>query len=373
MSGTSLDGVDAAVLVTDGERIAGFGPTAYRPYAASERRVLRAALGRWPGEPGVAEAARVVEAAHVELLRGLPGEVVGFHGQTAAHEPPRSVAGGRGTHQLGCGDRLARALGRPVAWDFRSADVAAGGEGAPLAPAYHLACARWAGLTGPVAFLNLGGVSNLTWLDPAAEGPGAMLAFDAGPAGAPIDDLVARRTGAAFDEGGRLAAAGRPDEAVVEALLGRDLLRRAPPRSYDRGDFADLEGAVADLDDADAAATLTEAVAACVAAALAWCPARPSRLLATGGGRRNPAVMDALRRRTGLPVEPVDAIGLDGDMLEAQAFAFLAVRVLRGLPLSHPSTTGVPRPTPGGRVGRPDAWVGAPRRRVGEAAREARP
>ena len=356
MSGTSLDGVDAAVIVTDGERIEGFGPTAYRPYAEGERAALRAALGRWPGEPGVEAAARVVERAHAEVMAGLPGEVAAFHGQTLAHEPPRSVPGGRGTHQAGDGARLARALGRPVVWDFRSADVAAGGEGAPLAPAYHLACARRAGLAEPVAFLNLGGVSNLTWLDPRAEAPeapGTLLAFDAGPANAPLDDLVAARLGQPRDEGGRLAARGRADEGVIEALLARDLLARPPPRSFDRGDFSDLARLVAPLANADAAATLTAAVAACVARGLAHCPSRPSRLLVTGGGRRNGAMMAALAERTALPVAPVEALGLDGDMLEAQAFAFLAARALRGLPLSFPGTTGVPRPTPGGRVDRP--------------------
>ena len=350
MSGTSMDGVDAAVLVTDGERIEGFGPSAYRPYSEAEREALRRALGRWPGEAGVEDAAAVVEAAHAEVMAPLPGAVAAFHGQTLAHEPH-----GRGTHQVGDGVRLAVALGRPVVWDFRSADVAAGGEGAPLAPAYHLACARWAGLGEPAAFLNLGGVSNLTWLDPRAgapEAPGALVAFDAGPANAPLDDLMAARRGAARDEGGRLASTGTADEGVIDALLAREALGRPPPRSFDRGEFADLVGRVAGLSDADAAATLTAAVAACVAHGLGFCPSRPSRLLVTGGGRRNAAMMAALSERTGLPVEPVEALGLDGDMLEAQAFAFLAARVLRGLPTSFPSTTGVRAPVVGGRVHR---------------------
>ena len=344
MSGTSMDGVDAAVLLTDGEAIHGFGPSAHRPYATGERAAIAAALGRWPEEPGVAEAARLVEAAHAEAVDGLPGEVVAFHGQTLAHEPR-----GRGTHQAGDGARLAARAGRTVVWDFRTADVAAGGEGAPLAPLYHHACALWAGIREPVAVLNLGGVSNLTWLDPH-DPPDAMLAFDAGPANAPLDDLVAERLGLAHDEGGGLAASGRPDERVVEAALDRDALRRPPPRSFDRGDFADLGPAVAHLADADAAATLVEVVAACVAGGLGACPTRPRRLLVTGGGRRNGAMMAAVARRAGVSAEPVEAVGLDGDMLEAQAFAHLAARVLRGLPLSFPGTTGVPAPTAGGRV-----------------------
>ena len=361
MSGTSLDGVDAAVLVTDGERVEAFGPTAYRPYRDAERAALRAALGRWPGQQGVAGAAAVVEAAHAEIMGPLPGAVAAFHGQTLAHEPARSRPHGRGTHQAGDGARLAEALGRTVVWDLRSADVAAGGEGAPLAPAYHHACARWAGLREPVAFLNLGGVANLTWLDPRAEAPeapGALLAFDAGPANAPLDDLMARRRGAACDEGGALASRGTPHEGVIAALLARDLLARPPPRSFDRGDFAGLVDAVEALGDAVAAATLTHAAAACVAAGLAACPAPPARLLVTGGGRRNAAAMAALGERTGLAAEPVEALGLDGDMLEAQAFAFLAVRVLRGLPTSFPGTTGVRAPVSGGRVDRPGARAG---------------
>ena len=358
MSGTSLDGVDAAVLVTDGERIEAFGPSAYRPYAEPERAVLRRALGRWPGEPGVDAAAVVVLAAHAEALAPMPGEMVAFHGQTLAHEPPRTHRTGRGTHQAGDGARLAAALGRPVAWDFRSADVAAGGEGAPLAPAFHHACARWAGLGEPVAFLNLGGVGNLTWLDPRAErpgAPGALLAFDTGPANAPLDDLVAARLGRRRDEGGRLAAGGAIAQRVIEALLSRDLLARPPPRSFDRDDFADLGGLVADLSDADAAATLTAAAAACVARGLEACPSRPSRLLVTGGGRHNATMMAMVAELCGVPAEPVESVGLDGDMLEAQAFAFLAARALRGLPLSFPGTTGVPAPTAGGRVSRPPA------------------
>lgn len=352
MSGTSLDGVDAAVIETDGERIAGFGESAYRPYSEDERAVLRAALGRWPGEPGVDEAARVVEAAHAALLSGFDDiALVGFHGQTLAHAPKE-----RGTHQAGDGARLAEALGRPVAWDFRSSDVALGGEGAPLAPFFHFACAKWIGADAPLAFLNLGGVGNLTWVNPAAARPeeeGALLAFDTGPANAPIDDLIRARRGQARDEGGALAAAGTPDEAIVAAFLEAPYFYRMPPKSLDRNDFADLSGAVAALDDADAAATLADCAAAAVAAGLAHCPAPPARLLVSGGGRHNAALMARLAARTGLDPAPVEAVGLDGDMLEAQAFAFLAVRVARGLPTSCPATTGVAAAVGGGMISDP--------------------
>jgi anhydro-N-acetylmuramic acid kinase len=351
MSGTSLDGVDAAMLLTDGDRVFGRGARGYRPYAPAEREVLRAALGRWPGEAGVAKAAAVVEAAHAELLAGFAeAALVGFHGQTLAHDP-----GGRGTHQAGDGARLAAALGRPVAWDFRSADVAAGGEGAPLAPFYHFALARELG-TEPVAFLNLGGVGNLTWADPGRGDPAAgsaLLAFDTGPANAPVDDLMRARRGAARDEGGALAAAGRVDEGLLAAVLADPFFARRPPKSLDRNGFPALAGLVAPLADADAAATLTALAAASVAEGLHALPEAPARLLVTGGGRLNATLMSMLATRLPCPVAPVEAAGLDGDMLEAEAFAFLAARVARGLPLSAPGTTGVPRPIPGGRISRP--------------------
>ncbi|MCA8883358.1 MAG: anhydro-N-acetylmuramic acid kinase [Rhodobacteraceae bacterium] len=346
MTGTSLDGVDVAVLDTDGDRIFGFGPSTYRAFSDNEAAVLRAALGRWPGDPGVAEAAAVIEAAHLDLLRDIDGAVIGFHGQTLAHDP-----GGRGTHQTGNGARLARDLGRPVAWDFRSADVAAGGQGAPLAPVFHFALARWIGAEAPVGFLNLGGVGNLTWVDPAAEGPfarGAMLAFDTGPANAPLNDLMQRRRGVVLDRDGALAASGRADTAILEAYLAHPFFARRPPKSLDRDDFAGLTDAVADLADADAAATLTEAAVLGAVRGLDWAPAPVSRLIVCGGGRRNQTVMARLAHHLDAPVLTAEDVGLDGDMIEAQAFAYLAVRAARGLPISGPGTTGAPAPLGGG-------------------------
>ncbi|MEO0484449.1 MAG: anhydro-N-acetylmuramic acid kinase [Pseudomonadota bacterium] len=347
MSGTSLDGIDAAVLVTDGVSILEFGPSAYRPYAEEERAVLRAALGSWRAD----DAAAIVEGAHEALLaRFDPPDLVGFHGQTLAHDP-----GGQGTYQAGDGAQLADALGWPVAWDFRTADVKMGGQGAPLAPFYHWACARWAGLVEPVAFLNLGGVGNLTWVDPraeAAEAPGALLAFDTGPANAPLDDLMRARRGLACDVDGALAATGAVDLAVVERLLADPYFAQMPPKSLDRGAFAELLD-VGPLSDADAAATLAACVAACVAQGMELCPATPARVYVTGGGRKNATVMAMISAGTGLPVEPVEALGLDGDMLEAQAFAYLAARVARGMPTSCPGTTGVMALVGGGTISRP--------------------
>ncbi len=351
MSGTSLDGVDGAVLETDGEVIHGFGPVTYRPYTDTERRVLRAALGRWPGQDGVEEAAEVVETAHAEVIaRFTDLQMVGFHGQTLAHDPR-----GHGTHQTGSGAVLALASGVPVVWDFRSSDVALGGQGAPLAPFYHFALARHIGASAPVVFLNLGGVGNVTWIDPSALRPeeaGALLAFDTGPANAPMDDFCLSRLGVARDEGGALAATGVVDPAVVDAFLSDGFFLRQPPKSLDRA-FAALDAKVAHLSDADGLATLAECVAASVAAGLVHCPEPPARVLVCGGGRNNAHLMDRLRAHLHCPVVPVEDVGLNGDMVEAQAFAYLAVRVARGLPTSCPGTTGVAAAVGGGQISAP--------------------
>jgi anhydro-N-acetylmuramic acid kinase len=351
MSGTSLDGVDAALLETDGEEIFTFGPSRYREYSDDERAILTAALGKWPGDD-LEAALGVVQRAHLEVLSGFDkAELVGFHGQTLAHDPQ-----GRGTHQLGDGAALADALGLPVVWDFRSADIRLGGQGAPLAPFYHFACARLIGAEKPLAFLNLGGVGNLTWVDPRRARPeedGALLAFDTGPANAPINDLMQARRGQPMDRDGRLAKGGTVAEGALEMFLDEGYFLRMPPKSLDRDAFADMIGLVGELDDADAAATLTAMSAAAVLRGMEHCPTPPARLLVTGGGRRNPVLMEMLSVALDCPVAPVEAVGLDGDMLEAQAFAHLAVRVARGLPTSAPGTTGVRAAVSGGTISRP--------------------
>ncbi len=352
MSGTALDGVDAAMILTDGHAILEIGPDAYRPYTLAERQTIRAALTLWPGDAGVAEAAAVVETAHAEVLSRFSGvDLIGFHGQTLAHDP-----GGRGTHQTGNGALLAQVLGVPVVWDFRSNDVGMGGQGAPLAPFYHFACAKRIGAVEPLAVLNLGGVGNLTWTDPrhaTPDAPGACLAFDTGPANAPINDLMQTRLGLAQDEGGALAALGQPDRAVIETFLLHPYFYKIPPKSLDRNAFAGLLAATAHLSDADAAATLTHACAASVARGCEHFPSPVGRILVTGGGRHNPVLMTALADWTGCTVDPVETVGLNGDMLEAQAFAYLAARVVLGLPTSAPGTTGVAAAVGGGQISRP--------------------
>lgn len=352
MSGTSLDGVDAAVVVTDGHDILGFGESDYLVYTADQRSVLHRALGQWPNDPDVAEATRVVMEAHEALLsRFRDVEIVGLHGQTLAHDPR-----GMGTHQVGDGDLLASKLGVPVVWDFRSTDVEMGGEGAPLAPFFHHACARWIGADAPLAFLNLGGVGNLTWVDPRIARPeedGALLAFDTGPANAPINDLLQARRGLDYDEDGKLAMTGQVETGALELFLDDPYFSRIPPKSLDRNAFPEMMSLVRELDDADAAATLTGMAAAAVLRGMEHCPEPPERLLVCGGGRRNPVMMEMLSVALDCPVQPVEDAGLDGDMLEAQAFAYLAVRVARGMATSCPSTTGVRMSVGGGRVSRP--------------------
>ncbi|MCK8462545.1 anhydro-N-acetylmuramic acid kinase [Aliiroseovarius sp. S1339] len=356
MSGTSMDGVDAALIETDGETIIGFGPTGFQAYSDDQRRVLTRALGKWHAAPEVAPAARIVEDVHKAVITRLMQddpvpELLGFHGQTFAHDPR-----GLGTHQAGDGQALAQVLDLPVVWDFRTSDVKLGGEGAPLAPFFHHACARFIKADAPLAFLNLGGVGNVTWVDPAQptpDIPGACLAFDTGPANAPMDDLMQHRLRKSRDEGGALALSGKIHTPSLEAFLSHPYFRRTPPKSLDRNDFPDLPAMVADLSDADALRTLAACAAAAVADGMEHCPTQPTRLLVTGGGRHNAALMAELRARLPMPVDDIDTTGLNGDMLEAQAFAYLAVRVARGLTTSSPTTTGVAAAVGGGVVSIP--------------------
>lgn len=352
MSGTSLDGVDAALVVTDGHSISSLGANGYRAYSDAERAVLRGALGQWSG-PAVEEAGTLVTQAHVEALSDFEDvELVGFHGQTLAHDPRN----GR-TLQVGDGAALAEALGRPVVWDFRSDDVRMGGEGAPLAPFFHFACAKWFGAKSPVCFLNLGGVGNLTYVDPSfdsPEDPGALLAFDTGPANAPINDYMQAQLGKPMDKGGAVALGGTVETGALELFLAEPYFARMPPKSLDRNDFSEMIDLVLELEDSDAVATLTAMCAAAVAQGMEHCPKPPSQVLVTGGGRHNPVLMEMLRVSLDCAVEPVETVGLDGDMLEAQAFGYLAVRIARGLPTSCPSTTGVSALVGGGIVSVPD-------------------
>jgi anhydro-N-acetylmuramic acid kinase len=363
MTGTSLDAVDMAIVETDGETIASLGPAGERKLDPGTRAAVEAAIEAardwpWGAAPpaafGVAAAA-VAEAHRAAAERFLAEkgldrgdiDLVGVHGQTVLHEPPTASRAAGRTVQLIDAQRLADALRLPVAHDFRTADVAAGGQGAPLAPAYHAALVRWSGLAPPVAVLNLGGVANVTLVG----ADGALEAYDTGPANGMIDLWVQARTSARCDEDGALARAGRVDEAVLAAYQADPYFRTQGPKSLDRFDFS-LEP-VSHLSLEDGAATLTAFAAGSVALGLRSLTRAPTRVIACGGGRLNPALMEAIRVRLPMPVETAEAVGWRGDSIEAEAFAYLAARTARGLAISFPGTTGVPAPITGGRIARP--------------------
>lgn len=359
MTGTSLDAVDMAVLETDGEEIRGFGPAGERKLRDETRDLLLKTTDiarAWPrGEPEPAifdEARKAVADEHFQAATSFLEEhglswsefdLLGVHGQTVLHERPNAERIGR-TVQLLDAERLAKACGRPVAFDFRTADVAAGGEGAPLAPIYHAARARASGLAAPVAALNVGGVANITLID----SDGSLLAFDTGPGNGMIDLMLQERGIARFDQDGKLALVGRVDELALNALLSSPYFDAPVPKSLDRYDFS-LEP-VARLSPEDAAATLVAFTAEGVFRAFAQGGETPSALIVCGGGRHNPAIMKTLADRAPVPVKAAEAYGWRGDAIEAEAFAYLAARTAKGLPISFPGTTGVKAPMTGGRI-----------------------
>jgi anhydro-N-acetylmuramic acid kinase len=360
MSGTSLDGVDVALIETDGERIAHFGPSGYRPYSDDEQALLRAALSagaslrdRWT-RPGVlAEAETFVTRVHAETVEAfLDTEhidksdvtIVGFHGQTVLHRPAARL-----TVQIGDGAALARRLGIPVAYDFRAADIAAGGQGAPLVPVFHQALACDLDRVHPIAVLNVGGVANVTFVD-----GGDPVACDTGPGNALIDDFMRARTGAPLDRDGDQAAKGHADEAFVARVLANPFFDLPYPKSLDRNAFAFANIGLPDFSVVDGAATLSALTAASVARIVRQLPQPPRAWIVAGGGARNPTLMRMLAERLKpASVETADAVGWSSQSIEAQAFAYLAVRTLNDLPITFPQTTGAPKPMPGGVIARP--------------------
>lgn len=358
MSGTSMDGVDVALIESDGERIGRLGPVGYRAYTREERNLLRTALvdavgmtDRNARSPILAEAEKAITAAHVEAVEAFLKEnaigrdkiaIAGFHGQTVLHRPDLRL-----TVQIGDGAALAKRLRLPVAYDFRAADTAAGGQGAPLVPVFHRALAESFTEARPLAVLNIGGVANITYLDDGND----PIAFDTGPGNAPIDDLVRSRNGHTHDAEGAFAAKGKADEKLVTQILSNPFFEKAPPKSLDRAAFARLP--LDNLSLEDAAATATAVVAASIAKAIALLPKKPAMLIVAGGGARNATLLTMLRERAAVPVKTANEIGWSGDALEAQAFAFLAIRTLKGLPITFPATTGVPKPLTGGVIAKP--------------------
>jgi anhydro-N-acetylmuramic acid kinase len=356
MSGTSLDGVDVALIDTDGDEIAALGPCSYRPYSEEERAVLRAALAQAvtltdrAARPGIlAQAEELVTRAHGDAIetfladnRIASVDVIGFHGQTVLHRPAQGL-----TVQIGDGAALARRLGLAVAYDFRAADVAAGGQGAPLVPVFHRALAATLARDKPIAVLNIGGVANVTFIDDHHD----PVACDTGPGNALIDDFMRARSGRAFDDGGVTASRGEVDEVFVARVLADPFFARKPPKSLDRNAFAFANLGLPEFSLADGAATLAALTAAAVARVVPHLPRPPRCWIVAGGGARNRTIMRMLEQRLApATVETADAVGWSADALEAQAFGYLAVRTLKGLPISFPSTTGVTVPLIGGVV-----------------------
>lgn len=353
MSGTSLDGIDAAVIISDGVKLIEASAVASFPYDPVFREDLRSCLGKFVEEPGVADVAEHLTNYHVKAVKQVLQDnnmeasdidLVGFHGHTILHRPQDQL-----TLQIGDPATLAKETGIRVIGDFRSNDMAEGGEGAPFAPLFHHALC--ADLEKPLAVLNVGGVANVTWIGGGGtfEEPN-ILAFDTGPGNALIDDWVCAATGCSMDEGGRLANTGRVHYEILNLLLENPYFGRTPPKSLDRDDFAWVMQAVSGLSTEDGAATLSAFSVMSVDKAREHFPEAAKRWLVTGGGRHNATIMAMLELKLGVDVEPIEAINLDGDALEAQAFAFLAIRSLYGKPLSLPKTTKVPRPTLGGTL-----------------------
>ena len=356
MSGTSLDGVDAAQLETDGVDIARPGPGLTIPYNKETRALLKAALeaARDVAEGGpvphsIRDAERHLTEAHAEAVKallkkaGLAADqvaMIGFHGQTILHRPAQHW-----TWQIGDGGLLARLTGIDVVNDFRSADVKAGGQGAPLVPLYHAALARKSSLAPPLVLVNIGGVANVTYIS-----GDLVLAFDTGPGNAPIDDWMHTHGGRPVDEDGAFAATGTVNGAALEKMLANPFFDRIPPKSLDRMDFG--SDAVKDLSPADGAATLTAFTAASIAKARQYFPEAPTTWIVCGGGRHNKTLMAMLKARVNAPVIAAEEAGWNGDAMEAEAFAYLAMRSKKGLPLSLPTTTGVQQPMTGGKLHR---------------------
>ncbi len=355
MSGTSMDGVDLAFIETDADRTVRRGPVALAPYSEADRALLRQALADAApmtdrrARPGVlAQVEAMVTLRHAEAVEAFLAaqnigadtlDIIGFHGQTVLHKPVNRL-----TVQIGDGAALARRLGIPVAFDFRADDVAAGGQGAPLVPVYHQALVAAAGLALPVGVLNIGGVANIT-ICAAGDAP---LACDTGPGNALIDDLMLARTGAAIDRDGAAATKGRVNPPALAALMAHPFFQKNPPKSLDRNVFSILP--VQSLSTGDAAATLAAFTAEAVAKLLTLISARLQSIIVCGGGAKNPVIMRELGARTGIPISTADSLGWSSDAMEAQAFAYLAARRLRNLPITFPSTTGVAAPMAGGII-----------------------
>jgi anhydro-N-acetylmuramic acid kinase len=359
MSGTSLDGVDIAFLRSDGESILEAGSHSLMRYSKEERELFRRAIDdaqhvvmRTDRVGSMREAEIILTQIHARAVHNfctshnidLSGiDVIGFHGQTVLHRPEKRL-----TVQIGDAPLLHAALKRPIVYDFRAADINAGGQGAPLVPIYHQALIHAADHPAlskkheSIACLNIGGVANITVLTQSGE----LMASDVGPGNALIDDFVMRRRGLAYDENGALAAQGHVAQDMLAYWLAHPFFGAPAPKSLDRNHFATQHSQ--SLSDADGAATLTAFTAGAIAQFAAHMPHQPDVWIICGGGAHNNTLMKMIRDGVQKPLYKASDFGWSVDAMEAQAFAYLAVRSLRALPLTFPKTTGVPQPMTGG-------------------------
>ncbi|MGL4397603.1 MAG: anhydro-N-acetylmuramic acid kinase [Hyphomicrobium sp.] len=362
MSGTSMDGIDVALIETNGQDHVKRGAAMTFPYRDEIRALIGSAITDAAGlshrddRPGaLPHAEREITELHAAAVNAFLRkqsvardtiDVIGFHGQTVLHKPRQRLS-----VQLGIGDMLADLTRLPVVYDLRAADIAAGGEGAPLVPVYHRALAS-AMPQRPIAIVNIGGVANLTWIGR----DGRLIAFDTGPGNALIDDWMARHNAGAFDDKGDVAATGKINVDILHDYLMHPYFSQPGPKSLDRNAF-DVS-AVDALTLADGAATLTALTAETIAKSRALLPEEPELWIIAGGGRLNHTLMRRLAGAVHSAVVPAEAVGLDGGALEAEAWAYLAVRSLANLPLTFPGTTGVASPLSGGLIARPKAPFG---------------
>lgn len=343
MSGTSCDGIDVARISTDGQNMVKRMDAAFFPYDENTRHIIKQSFGIADRQdPRVVLAEKLVTQAHIDALQkfGHKANFVGFHGQTSFHDPANGI-----TIQLGDGQALAEACGMDVIYDFRIADVAAGGQGAPLLPLYHQVLLKAAKVALPCAVVNIGGVSNITYVGKADND---VVAFDTGPGNALLDDWVLQNTGLPFDKDGKLSSSGTPNTDILVHVLKHVYFNQKPPKSLDRNKFP--MNIVKGLSVADGAATLATLTVEAIVKSFAHLPEKPQSLYITGGGRHNNFIMRSLMKKAGIIVVPVEEMDWNGDTIEAEGFAYLAVRSKLGMPISLPTTTGVPKPMTGGRL-----------------------
>lgn len=358
MSGTSMDGIDAALVRTDGEDIVERGAMGFYPYATDVQETLKHALVEAKNMTHhdertdvLKEAEKLITQLHVEAVNKFLAEneldvsdidVLGFHGQTVLHRPHQAL-----TVQLGDGHKLAKATGIDVVYDMRAKDMEHGGQGAPLVPIYHKALAT--SLPEhlleklPVVFVNIGGISNITYIGEE------LIAFDTGPGNALIDQWVQSEAGIAFDQGGMIAAEGKVNDALAAKYMNSPYFEKSLPKSLDRNDFLPPKSGEISLE--GGARSLAYVSASAILKSVDHLPDMPKLWIICGGGRHNPHIMSDLVKlaaETNSQVIKAEEAGFDGDAMEAEAWGYLAVRSLQDLPLTFPKTTGCRKAVSGG-------------------------